>query len=286
MKFTDIFVRRPVLAAVVSLLILLIGLRAFFELPVRQYPELKNTVITVTTSYPGASAELMQGFITTPIAQAVASAEGIDYMTASSMQGQSTVKAFIQLNWDPNVAMTDVMAKVQQVKYQIPQEANDPVILKSTGDTTAVMYMGFSSPELTGPAITDYLTRVVQPLLATAQPAPPIAAARAVSGTVIASATAYDVIVQVPCEGEMARPPAIWGTETFVMVVSRMTTKLARARPTAASHSRAPVNGWIGSGFIVRVCRSLRSSTVRRAAGGLSIAPDPAGSGRAVAGRP
>ncbi len=167
MKFTDLFVRRPVLAAVVSLLILLIGLRAAFELPVRQYPELKNTVITVTTSYPGASAELMQGFITTPISQAVATAEGIDYMTASSAQGQSTVTAYVRLNYDPNVAMTDVMAKVQQVKYQIPQEANDPVILKSTGDTTSVMYMGFSSPELTGPAITDYLTRVVQPLLAT-----------------------------------------------------------------------------------------------------------------------
>jgi multidrug efflux pump len=167
MRFTDIFVRRPVLAAVVSLLILLIGLRAAFELPVRQYPELKNTVITVSTSYPGAPAELMQGFITTPVSQAVATAEGIDYMTASSAQGMSTVKAFVRLNYDPNVAMTDVMAKVQQVKYQIPQEANDPVILKSTGDTTAVMYMGFSSPELTGPAITDYLTRVVQPLLAT-----------------------------------------------------------------------------------------------------------------------
>ena len=109
----------------------------------------------------------MQGFITTPISQAVATAEGIDYMTASSAQGASTVKAYVRLNYDPNVAMTDVMAKVQQVKYQIPQEANDPVILKSTGDTTAVMYMGFSSPELTGPAITDYLTRVVQPLLAT-----------------------------------------------------------------------------------------------------------------------
>ncbi|MGE3294234.1 MAG: MexW/MexI family multidrug efflux RND transporter permease subunit [Geminicoccaceae bacterium] len=167
MRFTDIFVRRPVLAAVVSLLILLIGLRAAFELPVRQYPELKNTVITVSTSYPGAPAELMQGFITTPISQAVATAEGIDYMTATSAQGQSTVKAFVRLNYDPNTAMTDVMAKVQQVKYQIPQEANDPIILKSTGDTTAVMYMGFSSPELTGPAITDYLTRVVQPLLAT-----------------------------------------------------------------------------------------------------------------------
>src|SRR4051794_4487915 len=166
-SFTDIFVRRPVLAAVVSLLILLIGLRAFFELPVRQYPELKNTVITVSTSYPGASADLMQGFITTPIAQAVATAEGIDYMTASSSQGTSMVTAYVRLNYDPNVAMTDVMAKVQQVKYQIPQEANDPIILKATGDTTAVMYMGFSSPELTGPAITDYLTRVVQPLLAT-----------------------------------------------------------------------------------------------------------------------
>ena len=167
MRFTDVFVRRPVLAAVVSLLILLIGLRAAFELPVRQYPELKNTVITVSTSYPGAPAELMQGFITTPISQAVATAEGIDYMTATSAQGASTVKAYVRLNYDPNVAMTDVMAKVQQVKYQIPQEANDPVILKSTGDTTAVMYMGFSSPELTGPAITDYLTRVVQPLMAT-----------------------------------------------------------------------------------------------------------------------
>jgi multidrug efflux pump len=166
-SFTDIFVRRPVLAAVVSLLILLIGLRAFFELPVRQYPELKNTVITISTSYPGASADLMQGFITTPIAQAVATAEGIDYMTATSSQGTSTVTAYVRLNYDPNVAMTDVMAKVQQVKYPIPDEANDPIILKATGDTTAVMYMGFSSPELTGPAITDYLTRVVQPLLAT-----------------------------------------------------------------------------------------------------------------------
>ena len=92
------------LAVVVSLLILLIGLRAAFELPVRQYPELKNTVITVTTSYPGASAELMQGFITTPIEQAVATAEGIDYMTSSSAQGQSTVTAYVKLNYDPNGA--------------------------------------------------------------------------------------------------------------------------------------------------------------------------------------
>lgn len=147
MRFTDIFIRRRVLSLVVSLLILLVGLRSLFDLPIRQYPRLENTVITVTTAYPGASPELMQGFITTPIEQAVATAEGIDYMTSSSTQGVSTVSVYVKLNYDPNKAMTDVMAKVQQVKYQIPREANDPVILKSTGQTTAVMYIGFSSTE-------------------------------------------------------------------------------------------------------------------------------------------
>jgi multidrug efflux pump len=165
--FTDIFVRRPVLALVVSLLILLIGVRSLVDLPVRQYPKLSNTTITVSTAYPGASPELMQGFVTTPISQAVASAEGIDYLTSSSVQGQSTVSAFIRLNYDPGQALTDIMAKVQQVKFQIPREANDPVILKSTGQTTAVMYIGFASSELSSPVISDYLTRVVQPLLAT-----------------------------------------------------------------------------------------------------------------------
>ncbi len=167
MKFTDLFIRRPILSVVVSLLILLIGLRALMEMPIRQYPQLKNTVITVTTSYAGASPDLMQGFIATPIEQAVSSAEGIDYLTSSSTQGQSVVTAYIRLNFDPNVAMTDVMAKVQQVKYQLPREANDPVILKSTGESTSILYMGFSSPELSGAAISDYLTRVVQPDLST-----------------------------------------------------------------------------------------------------------------------
>jgi multidrug efflux pump len=121
----------------------------------------------VTTVYPGASSDLMQGFITQPIAQAVASAEGLDYLTSSSTQNTSTITAYVKLNFDPNKAMTDVMAKVQQVKYLIPREANDPIITKSTGDTTAIMYIGFSSPQLSGAAITDYLSRVVQPLLAT-----------------------------------------------------------------------------------------------------------------------
>jgi multidrug efflux pump len=167
MAFTDIFIKRPVLSLVVSLLILLIGTNAALHLPVRQYPKLSNTVITVTTSYPGASPDLMQGFITTPIEQAVASAEGIDYMTSQSVQGTSTISVYMKLNADPNQALTDVMAKVNQVKYQIPKAANDPIITKSTGQTTAVMYIGFSSTELSGSAISDYLTRVIQPLMST-----------------------------------------------------------------------------------------------------------------------
>src|SRR5271168_2630896 len=167
MSFTDLFVRRPVLALVVSLLILLIGLRAMLGLPIRQYPKLSNTTITITTIYPGATADLMQGFITTPLAQAVATAEGVDYLTSSSIQGTSTITAYILLDFDPDKALTEVMAKVQQVKYLIPTAAQDPVIVKATGQTTAVMYIGFSSDELSSAAISDYMTRVVQPLLDT-----------------------------------------------------------------------------------------------------------------------
>jgi multidrug efflux pump len=167
MRFTDIFVRRPVLALVVSLLILLIGLKCLLGLQIRQYPRLYNTTITVTTVYPGASPDLIQGFITTPIEQAVATAEGIDYLTSNSIQGTSTVTANIRLNYDPSQALTDVMAKVQQVKYLMPPQSQDPIILKSTGQTTAVMYIGFSSSELSSAAISDYLARVVQPLLST-----------------------------------------------------------------------------------------------------------------------
>ncbi|MBB6254398.1 multidrug efflux RND transporter permease subunit [Nitrospirillum iridis] len=167
MKFTDLFIKRPVLALVISLLILLVGLKSLSSLPIRQYPKLSSTTISISTVYPGATADLMQGFITTPIEQAVASADGIDYMTSSSTQGQSTVTVYVKLNYDPSQAMTDVMAKVQQVKYLIPKEANDPVITKSTGDTTAVMYLSFASKELEGSAISDYITRVVQPQIAT-----------------------------------------------------------------------------------------------------------------------
>ena len=167
MRFTDLFIRRPVLSLVVSLLILLIGARAMYGLQIRQYPKLSNTTITVTTVYPGASPDLIEGFITTPIEQAVATAEGIDYLTSNSVLGTSTITAYIKLNYDPSAALTDIMAKVQQVKYLIPTAAQDPIILKATGQTTAVMYIGFSSATLQSAAISDYLTRVVQPLMAT-----------------------------------------------------------------------------------------------------------------------
>ena len=167
MRFTDIFIKRPVLSLVVSMLILLLGLRAAFELPIRQYPKLSNTVVNVTTVYPGASADLIQGFITTPLEQAVSSAEGVDYITSSSVQGTSTIQVFIKLNFDPNQALTEVLAKVNSVRYLIPRESNDPIVTKSTGQTTSVMYLGFSSEELSGSAISDYLTRVVQPVLST-----------------------------------------------------------------------------------------------------------------------
>jgi multidrug efflux pump len=167
MAFTDIFIKRPVLSLVVSLLILLIGFQAATHLGIRQYPKLSNTVVTITTSYPGASPDLMQGFITQPIEQAVASAEGVDYITSSSVQGLSTISVYIKLNVDPNSALTEVSSKVSSVRYLIPRESNDPVITKSTGQTTAVMYLGFASDELSGPQISDYLARVVQPILAT-----------------------------------------------------------------------------------------------------------------------
>src|SRR6202140_5623738 len=123
MKFPDLFIRRPVLALVVSLLILLIGLKCMLGLQIRQYPRLYNTTITVTTVYPGASPDLIQGFITTPIEQAVASAEGVDYMTSSSVLGTSTIQVYIKLNFDPNQALTEVLAKVNSVKYLIPKES-------------------------------------------------------------------------------------------------------------------------------------------------------------------
>lgn len=167
MQFTDIFIKRPVLATVISLLILLLGLRALYDLPVREFPKVENTVITVTTAYPGANAELIQGFITTPLEKAIASADGIDYLTSTSSQNVSVIKANIKLNFNPETAFTGIMSKVAAVKNQLPKAAEDPVIAKDTGSQVALMYMGFNSHEMTPGQITDYISRVVQPKLET-----------------------------------------------------------------------------------------------------------------------
>jgi hydrophobe/amphiphile efflux-1 (HAE1) family protein len=165
--FTDIFIRRPVLSTVVSLLILLVGFQAASKLQIRQYPELSQTTITVTTAYPGANADLIKGFITTPLEQAVASTEGIDTLVSSSQQNISTITLNLRLNANPDRAVTDVLSKINQVKGQLPRESQDPIVVKQTGQGFALMYMSFSSKVLNPSQITDYLTRVVQPRLQT-----------------------------------------------------------------------------------------------------------------------
>src|SRR5881628_3351509 len=149
MKFTDLFIRRPVLAMVVSLVILIAGVQSIRALSVRQYPRSDIAVVTVTTAYVGANANLVRGFITTPLERVIASADGIDYMESASGQGLSTISVHLTLNYDTNAALTQIQAKVAQVRNDLPPEAQAPVIELETADTQfASMYIGFSSDEL------------------------------------------------------------------------------------------------------------------------------------------
>src|ERR1700686_2426703 len=164
MKLTDLFIRRPVLAIVVNLIILIAGLQAIRSLSVRQYPRSDIAVIQVSTTYVGANADLVRGFITSPLERVVASADGIDYMESSTAQGVSTITVHLKLNYDTNAALTQIQAKVAQVRNDLPPEAQVPVIDLQTADQQfAAIYLGFSSKELDQNQITDYLTRVVQP---------------------------------------------------------------------------------------------------------------------------
>jgi multidrug efflux pump len=166
MKITDLFVKRPVLAICVNLVILIAGLQAIRSLSVRQYPRSDIAEVQVTTVYVGANADLVRGFITTPLERVIASADGIDYMESTSAQGLSTITVHLKLNYDTNAALTQIQAKVAQVRNDLPPEAEAPVIELQTADTQfAAMYIGFSSKDLDQNQITDYLTRVVQPKL-------------------------------------------------------------------------------------------------------------------------
>jgi len=166
MKFTDLFIKRPVLALVVSLIILLAGVESIRMLNVRQYPRSDISVIQITTAYIGANADLVRGYITTPLERVIAAAEGIDYIESASTQGLSTITAHLKLNYDPNAALTQIQAKLAQVRNDLPPEAENPIIaLQNADELRAAMYLGFTDPNMADNQLTDYLTRVIQPKL-------------------------------------------------------------------------------------------------------------------------
>jgi multidrug efflux pump len=165
MNFTDLFIRRPVLATVVSLMIMVLGLRALATLPVLQFPRTENAVVTVTTTYYGADPDVVAGFITTPLENAIAQADGIDYMSSISQSGVSTITVNLRLNYDPDKAMTEITSKVTSVLNQLPPGSQQPVLTIKIGQTFDAAYIGFKSDVLGQNQITDYLVRVVQPKL-------------------------------------------------------------------------------------------------------------------------
>ncbi len=165
MHFTDIFIRRPVLASVVSLLILVLGLRAYSVLPILQYPRTENAIVTVTTIYYGADPDVVAGFITTPLENAIAQANGIDYMTSTSQSGTSTIMIYLRLNYDADKALTEINTKINSVLNQLPPGTLQPTLTVKVGQTIDAMYIGFNSDTLAPNQITDYLVRVVQPKL-------------------------------------------------------------------------------------------------------------------------
>ena len=183
MRFTDIFVRRPVLATVVSLLILVLGLRSLTTLPVLQYPRTQNAVVTVTTQYFGADPATVAGFVTTPLENAIAQANGIDYLSSTSQIGTSTITAYLRLNYDSGKALTEISTKVDSVLNQLPAAVQRPVITVKIGQTIDAMYIGFGSEMLSPSQVTDYLIRVVQPRL---QSVPGVQTAELIGGKTFA----------------------------------------------------------------------------------------------------
>ncbi|MBK5927728.1 efflux RND transporter permease subunit [Rhodobaculum claviforme] len=167
MSIADPFIKRPVGSTVLGLMIVLLGLMGLAGLQTRQYPEVDETVITVTTVYPGAPAELIQGFVTAPIATAVATAEGVDFVSSQSRPSASVITVQMRLGQDPDVAMAEVMSRVQEVRSQLPPEAEDPTIVKGTGQTFATMYFAVQNPQMSAEQVTEYIERVIVPRMST-----------------------------------------------------------------------------------------------------------------------
>lgn len=179
MNFTDIFIRRPVLASVVTLMILVMGVRAYLALPVNQYPHTENAVVTVSTTYYGADPDTIAGFISTPLENAIAQANGIDYMTSNSQSGVSTINVYLRLNYDSDKALTEISTKVNSVLNQLPPGSQQPILNIQIGQTIDAMYIGFNSDIIPQNNITDYLVRVVQPRL---QAVPGVQTAEVIGG--------------------------------------------------------------------------------------------------------
>jgi hydrophobe/amphiphile efflux-1 (HAE1) family protein len=238
MMFTDLFIKRPVLATVISLVILLLGLKSIDALELRQFPKLQNSQISISTAYPGASADVIQGFITTPLQQAVASAEGIDYITSSSAQSVSTITVNLKLNYDPHKALVDIMSDVDTVKNVLPPAAQAPVIQANDVRGAAIMYVSFYSKEMGQGQVTDYLTRVVQPQVQTLDG---VASAQVLGGQPFAmriwldpklmaahGVTATDVSSALLANNYLAAPGSTKGTSVSVNIAA--TTDLHDAK--------------------------------------------------------
>ncbi|HEX8584263.1 MAG TPA: efflux RND transporter permease subunit [Allosphingosinicella sp.] len=230
MPFTDLFIRRPILSLVVSLLILLVGGIALLALPIREYPKMESATVLVDTRFPGATQAVMQGFVTTPLTQAIATASGVEYLTSASSQGRSQIKAKLVLNADNDRAMSEILAKVQQVRDRLPQGAADPVITKLTDGASAVQYVAFVSDSIPVPMITDFATRVAQPLITSV---PGVASAEVSGGQALAmriwvdqarlaarGLTASDVAAALRSNNVQAAPGRLKGAETAINVTA------------------------------------------------------------------
>ncbi|VFR38220.1 RND multidrug efflux transporter; Acriflavin resistance protein [plant metagenome] len=231
MSLTDLFIRRPILSVTLSMLILLVGIASLFSLPIRQYPQMESATIVVTTQFPGASQDVMQGFVTTPISQAIASANGIEYLTSTSTLGRSEIKAKLVLNANADRSMTEILAKVQQVKYRLPEGAFDPEIKKMTDGVSAVQYLDFASDQQSIPEITDYIARVAQPLITSV---PGVASAEIAGGQTFAmrlwvdpvrlaarGLTASDLADALRANNVQAAPGALRGADTLVPITAQ-----------------------------------------------------------------
>ncbi len=297
MNFSELFIRRPVLSTVVSLLILLLGAQGFVSMAIRQYPEVEETTITVTTAYPGASADLIQGFITDPIAKAVSSTENVDYVSASSRQGASVVSVRMRLGADPDAALTEVITKTQQVRRQLPTDAEDPIIVKGTGQTFALMYLAFASDRMTPAEITEFLTRVIQPRMATV---PGVASADILGGQTFAmrvwidplmlaarGLTAADVSTAIRNSNFLASPGST--KNELVAVAVRTDTTLQSAEAFGAMPVSGSGDNIVRLRDVARVELGVNSDDVRASFDGndgvfVGIMPTPAANPLTTAG--